>query len=226
MARRPKQMELPVTCWGGSRRGAGRPTSPGRRPPVPHRARPDHKQRFPVHVTLRARDGLPSLRSTRVFAAVRDAIGLASNGRFRVIHFSVQVDHVHTIVEADDRSAVSKGTRGLIVRVARAVNRALGRTGPVWGDRYHSRELRTPSETRTALVYVVQNWKKHIRGASGIDGRSSGPWFDGWSKLPPSPATPSPVQRPNTWLAAKGWRERGGGPLRADEGPSASVRNR
>ena len=219
-------MELPVCGWGGARPGAGRPTSPGRRPPVPHRPRPDHKQRFPIHVTLRAREGCPSLRSARVFAAVRDAIGLASNGRFRVIHFSVQSDHVHTILEADDRGALSDSTRGLVVRVARAVNRALGRTGPVWGDRYHARELRTPAETRTTLLYVVQNWKKHIRGATGIDGCSSGPWFDGWSKPPLSPTGPSPVQRAHTWLAATGWRERGGGPLRTDEGPSAVRRTR
>jgi len=63
---------------------------------------------------------------------------------------------------------MSLGLRGLVVRVARAVNKALRRKGPVWGDRYHARDLRSPSETRTALLYVLQNWKKHIRGARGI----------------------------------------------------------
>jgi hypothetical protein len=110
-----------------------------------------------------------------------------------------------------------------VVRVARAVNRALARKGAVWGDRYHARELRTPNETRSALVYVLQNWKKHIRGAQGIDGRSSGPWFDGWATRVSRPPAPCPVVIPQTWLAAHGWRQKGGGPLRLDEAPAAKA---
>jgi len=71
------------------------------------------------------------------------------------------------------------------------------------------------------FVAEFKNWKKHIRGASGIDGRSSGFWFDGWAKAPPSPTTPSPVAPARTWLASRGWRERGGGPIGVDEMPAA-----
>jgi hypothetical protein len=42
--------------------------------------------------------------------------------------------------------------RGLVIRVAKAVNRALARHGRIWGDRFHSRILRTPREVRNALV--------------------------------------------------------------------------
>jgi REP element-mobilizing transposase RayT len=221
MARRSKQLELQVPPgWGGARRGAGRPVMSGRRRPVPHRTRPEHAARFPVHVTLRAASGLPSLRGARVFGEIRAAIAAAFDGHFRVIQFSVQSDHIHTIVEADDRSSLSAGLRGFVIRVARAVNRALGRTGVVWGDRYHARAVRTPREARGALLYVLQNWKKHIRGATGIDGRSSAPWFDGWTKTPRAQTTPSPVSRPRTWLASRGWRERGGGRLRPEEAPA------
>ena len=52
------------------------------------------------------------------------------------------------------------GARGLSIRVARAVNRHLERRGKVFGDRYHPRSLTTPREVRTALVYVLQNWRK------------------------------------------------------------------
>jgi len=91
----------------------------------------------------------------------------------------------------------------------------------IWSSKYHARTLRTPKEVRATFIYVLQNWKKHIRGASGIDGRSSGFWFDGWAKAPPSPTTPSPVAPARTWLASKGWRERGGGPIGVDEMPAA-----
>jgi len=114
------------------------------------------------------------------------------------------------IVEADDRTRLSRGLRGLAIRVARAVNRALGRRGPVWGDRYHARPLKTPREVRHALVYVIQNAKKHARGVHGLDPCSSARWFDGWSDEPAAGAREcAPVARARTWLARVGWRRHG-----------------
>jgi REP element-mobilizing transposase RayT len=218
--RRPTQLERRPATHGGARDGAGRPPISGRRPPVPHRVRSEHKARCPVHVTLRGGAGLPSLRSVRVFDAALPAIRRASNGRFRVLAFSIQTDHLHAIVEADNSRALVAGIRGLAIRVALAVNRALARRGAVWGDRYHARELRTPQETRAAFLYVLQDWKKHLGSTRGIYGRSSGPWFDGWVNAPARPSRSIPVASPRTWLAATGWRERGGGPLGVDEAPA------
>jgi len=144
----------------------------------------------------------------------------ACNPSFRIVVFSVQVDHVHAIVEADDKRALGRGIAGLRIRSAKSLHRAFNRTGPVWSGKYHARALRTPRETRTAIVYVLQNWKKHLRGVSGIDPCSSGPWFAGWQEPQPYPATPSPVARPRTWLAARGWQERGGGAVAIAERPS------
>jgi hypothetical protein len=175
---------------------------------------------FPVHVTLRVRREIPSLRSARLFSAVRGGIAASAKDTFRVTHFSVQHDHLHLIVEGDDKRTLSHGISGLIIRAARAVNRALSRTGAVWGDRFHARALRTPRETRLAILYVLQNWKKHLRGARGVDGRSSGAWFDGWAEPPARPPLPSPVAQPRSWLAAIGWWLRGGGRLRPDEAPA------
>ena len=48
------------------------------------------------------------------------------------------------------------------------------------GDRYHVRALETPREVRHALVYVLQNWRKHLTDVRGLDPRSSAAWFTGW----------------------------------------------
>jgi hypothetical protein len=64
-------------------------------------------------------------------------------------------------VEADEPTGFERGVRGLAIRIAKAVNRMLARRGPVWGDRYHARMLRTPREVRNALVYVLNNFRKH-----------------------------------------------------------------
>lgn len=107
--------------------------------------------------------------------------------------------------------ALMRGLRGLVVRLARAINRTVGRRGRVWADRYHTRALTTPREVRNALVYVLMNFKKHDTTERGIDLCSSGPWFDGWRNRPPMP--PVGVERPvlaaGTWLLRAGWRRRG-----------------
>ena len=51
--------------------------------------------------------------------------------------------------------------------------RAAGRRGRVWRSRYHSRALRTPTETRRGLVYVLLNFRKHLRASPGVDPRST-----------------------------------------------------
>src|SRR6266550_943178 len=66
---------------------------------VPHRVRPEHKTRHPVHVTLRAGRGLPSLREQVIFLEMRGALGRTARSWFRVVHFSVQANHVHLLVE-------------------------------------------------------------------------------------------------------------------------------
>ena len=138
-------MRLPLpapSTWGGARRGAGR--KPRGRPGTPHTTRPKIDPRYPVQVTIRATPGLPSFRSPRVFGALRRAIARASVDRFRVIHFSIQQDHGHFIVEGDEPRRARGGVHGLAIRLALAVNRVLGRQGKVVGDRYHARALTTP----------------------------------------------------------------------------------
>ena len=216
--RRPRQLDLPMpSTWGGRRSDAGRKVLQAR-PGPPHGMRPEHDQRHPVHVTLRARPGVPSLRSERLFGDIRRALVASSRRSLRVIHFSVQTDHLHLIVEADSPSAFIRGVQGLAIRCARAVNRVCRRHGPVWSHRYHAHALRTPREVRRALAYVLLNFRKHLRAPPGVDPRSSGPWFDGWELGPPHPATFCPVALPRTWLGTVGWR-RAGGPITFREAP-------
>jgi len=166
---------------GGARKGAGRKPK-GARAGIPHRSRGEHAASHPVQVTTRLRAGLPSLRHGREFVALRRAMEAASaRAEFRVVHHSIQSNHLHLIVEAADRPALSMGLRALLVRIARALNRLWRRAGSIFADRFHERALKTPTEVRNSLVYVLQNARKHGIHASGPDPYSSGPWFDGWS---------------------------------------------
>ena len=177
---------------------------------MPRRARPAHDAAHPVQVTLRTTRAVRCLRSARLFPAIRRALAVSSHAGFRIVHFSVQDHHVHLLVEGETRERLSGGLRGLAIRIARAVNRVLGRRGAVWADLYHARALSTPREVRHSIVYVLTNRKKHDPGATGLDPCSSAGWFDGW-RTPPTPRRedPPPVVSPRTWLALVGWRRHG-----------------
>lgn len=198
---------------GGPREGAGRP--PGPRPRVHHVRRPRVRRDHPSHVTIRVRPDVPSLRSRRFLKEFRRTLRAAcERGDFRVVHYSVQRDHVHLLVESAGKQALGRGMMAVGARFSRAVNRAFNRLGPVVDGRYHLHVLGTPREVRNAIAYVLLNarrhWKKRHGSAPGIklDEASSGRWFDGWKReLPGREARGSPeVSPPHTWLLSHGWR--------------------
>ena len=214
---RDGQIELPLRAeasWGGKREGAGRRSSP--RPRVPHRSREPFPGRFPCHVTLKLRHGLPSLRSAKLVREFQRSLTSLREQRSecRVIHYSLQQDHLHLIVEARGRAALGRGMQALGARLARAVNRVFGRSGGVLRDRYHCHVLRTPREVRNALRYVLLNARKHARRPSPggrPDPASSGRWFEGWRgrKRVPTAGVDTPVARARSWLLRSGWRRHG-----------------
>jgi putative transposase len=194
---------------------------------VAHRQRPALASRFPVHVTLRARFGLPSLRLSKSRDALLFALR-AARDRFgcRIVHYSIQSTHVHLVCEADDQVSLSRGLRGLLIRMARHFNRVHARRGAVWADRYHERILRTPREVRTVLVYVLGNWRHHggeQYPLGCIDPCSSAPWFDGFAEavLPASEFWPAPVSTARTWLLLQGYQQHRG-KISVDEGAWAN----
>jgi len=220
-----RQLELPnPPTWGGKRKGAGRPQ--GKRAYVEHAKRPAHCARQPVHVTMRIRRGMPSLREDRVARAVINALTSVRAAGRRIVHYSIQSDHLHFLVEADTRRELSTVARGIAIRIAHRVNAAVGARGRLFGDRYHARALASPTTVRAGLVYVLQNWKKHERFARGLDPLSSGPAFHGWVRAPVvgfARFDQRPISEPQTWLAREGWL-RGGGPLDPAERPGGAAR--
>jgi len=195
---------------------------------VSHLRRPEVKARHPVHVTLRLAMGIPSLRQKALARLVFAAFGAArAQGGARVVHFSVQSNHVHLLVEADGEKELARAMQGLSIRLARRLNGRLGRRGSVFSDRYHSRVLRTPLEVRRALVYVLNNHRRHHTGQgrpSLIDPFSTAAYFDGFTVAPRRPGSgfvppeEPPVAPPRTWLLQTGWRRLG--LLRPDEVPA------
>jgi REP element-mobilizing transposase RayT len=221
----PEQLVLPLgdALRRRRKRKMGRPRSP--ESGVSHARRGPLSHRHPVHVTLRVRPDVENLRCRR-FLHVLDRALAAVHARpgLRIVHYSVQGNHLHLIAEAPDQPTLSRRMQGFTIRVAKRLNRELGRKGSVFADRYHARALRTPLEVRRAILYLFRNaHHHHLSGYRGDEGRglpdawSSAYYFDGFADtvwvhpLRDGPAggendLAKPAM-PLSWLLATGWRK-------------------
>ena len=212
------------SATGGKKRGAGRPPT-GKRAGSPHKRREAFKASQPIHVVLRIERVMGNLRRRGMYRAVRGAtMTVAVREDFRIIHLSIQRTHLHLLIEADNRVALTRGMQGFQISAAKLMNAALKwkirRRGQVFADRYHPEVITSPRQARHALAYVLNNWRKHREDAGrswNVDPFSSGCSFTGWKaleeqlvmwKLPPT-YDAMIVWLPKTWLLTEGWRNHG-----------------
>ncbi len=202
------QLVFDLPKWGGRRKGAGRPRTrahPGLNGPgVPHTRKAEIASSHPLHITQRVQPGVGYLRAYRRAKVIENAFAVAKD-RFgmRVVHYSIQGNHLHLIVEVESTKALARGMQALAIRIAKRLNALAARKGAVFVDRYHSHELRTRRETANAVRYVVRNYRHHAR--EYLPPR----WEDPLSSarfLRERPPDNGPVARPRTWLLCTGWR--------------------
>jgi len=207
---------VPRYGWGGARAGAGQKPR-GEEAGISHERTLEVDRHAPVHVTLRARDHVWNLRSRRCHAVIAAALrGVLGRPGFRVVHFSLQGNHAHLLVEADDAAALARGMKALSGRIALGLNRLMERRGRVFQDRYHAHVLRTRAEAQRAIAYVLGNFASHARRR----GEPLGPAFvDEYSSAAPRgpDGEPPPVSAPECWLL------RGGGTAAREPGAEYGV---
>ena len=196
--------------------------------------------RSALHIVLRVERAVGSLRKRFMYRALREAtIAVAKRelayaevkGAFRIVHLSIQRTHVHLLVEADNRKALSEGMRCFGISAAKHINRefsakaklAKRRRGRVFADRYHEELIKTPYQARRALAYVLNNWRKHREDQAeytaswNVDPFSSGFQFLGWKERENAEVfwrgrdtyDPLAVYLPKTWLLSQGWLKHG-----------------
>ena len=236
--KRHLQVSLPRVDRNGQRRGVGprkirhrlgRPPN-GPRSGGKHGPREVFRPTTPVHVTLRVGEAIGRLRKDKTYAALREALLVAARREnFRIVHVSIQSNHVHLLVEATDRKALSRGMQSFQISAAKRLNAAISppgakrRRGSVFTNRYHALVIRTPKQARNCLAYVLNNWRHHHEDRDGqargwkIDRYSSAVSFDGWRERWASPTVwrlpkdylPLPVWPPRCWLLVTAWKRHG-----------------
>jgi putative transposase len=151
---------------------------------------------------MRLQPGVGYLRGYRRANAVESALRDARE-RFgvRIIHYSIQGNHLHLIVEAESVASLSRAMQGLGIRMAKRLNRLSGRHGGVFVDRYHAHPLKTPREAKRAVRYVLTNYRHHA-----FEYLPAG-WTDPLASARFTEAPPSdeaPVVVPSVWLLGLG----------------------
>ena len=209
--RKALQLEIKMPWHGGKRRGAGRKRQ-GVRKRVSHRRRPAIDRHKPVHVTLRVLDDVGRLRRREAYRAIRAALlRVHERPDFQITHVSIQQNHLHLICEAATTIALSRGVSAFKISGARQLNRRLGRTGPVFADRYHAEIIKSPRHARNSIAYVLNNFRRHGSDTAwAFDWFSSAITFRHWQEgriTAPDGWQPLPVHEPRSWLLTTGWRE-------------------
>ena len=182
---------------------------------VPHGSRPEVKKGEVVHVTVKLKRGLPSLRRGEALNVVRAAIGRVNQGAaIRIVEYSIQSNHVHMLIEASNSADLSRGMASLNTGLGMRLNRIWNRTGQgsVFKERFHMVVISTPRQMRNALNYVLRNDVHHGLNLRTLDPCSSAPSFTGWHQLQGSKkqkaAAASCVSAgPQTWLLRVGWQK-------------------
>jgi hypothetical protein len=203
---------------GGWRPGAGRPRG---RVDVEHGKRDRFPERYPQLITLRIVDGV-NIRKDWLRGLMFQAFRDSQREDFRITQFDIEGNHFHLTAEAASAERLASGMNGLQVRLARRINKKLGRRGKLFAGRYHTRSLKTPAEVRNALRYVLLNARHHAaeRGEQlrldWVDRFSTAAWFDGWTRpirddeaIRMRREVVPPIAAARTWLLREGWRKHG-----------------
>jgi REP element-mobilizing transposase RayT len=220
------QLAFPKRDKNGQKRvgkNAGRKPK-GKRAGSPHTERAEIDAREPQHVVLRVAADVAWLRTRHAYRAIRRALAtvLDRADEFRIVHFSVQGNHLHLLCEAQNKLALARGLQAFQISAAKHLNRecsrrSVRRRGKVFPDRYFAEAIDSVRQVRHTLNYVLNNWRKHRqdRGYSLFDGRvdpySSGVWFAGWKErtepvaIPPDYEPPR-LSDPRTWYLTTGYK--------------------
>jgi REP element-mobilizing transposase RayT len=199
---------------GGRRTNAGRKKAVELRFDPSHAARPELSSNHAVHLMLRTLPSVPRLRQRAAYEVLRSVlVYFVEANDFRVVHVSIQRNHLHFIVEASDKHALSRGMQRFAIRAARAINGTFDRTGKVFAFRYHAKQIKTADYARNAISYVLNNWRRHRQDvycdemSMPFDRYSSASAFDGWCTRKWKQSDDDwPISAPRTVLLQFDWQ--------------------
>lgn len=133
-------------------------------PGIRHTARPVLTKPSSLHLTIKVQKIKADIKNKMILTMLKKAILNARRMGLKVIHYSLEYDHVHLLIEADNNVILGKGMQSLGVTLSKAINRTKRIKGRVYKHRYHFRKINSARELKNVMFYIFNNGVKH--GAS------------------------------------------------------------
>lgn len=125
--------------------------------------------RRPMHLTMKLKADLPSLRRAGPRAAFRVLLAEARSRGVRTVSFQLMGNHIHWLVMPESAASLRDATRYVFGQLARRLNKMWGRRGKVFVERYFSTIGTSARQIWNTLNYIARN-----PYAAGIDGPGQG----------------------------------------------------
>jgi REP element-mobilizing transposase RayT len=152
-----KKKRPPATLFNPHR--AGRPAIHDRG--IRHISRDPIKKLTALHLTIKIIREKAGLKNKAMLKVLQRAIVKARSKGLAVVHYTLEFDHIHLLVESGNHQELGKAMQSLGVSLSMAINRLRGLQGKVFKTRYHLRKLKTPTEIRNVIKYILGNTVKH-----------------------------------------------------------------
>ena len=148
-------------------KGAGRPAINDIG--IRHIKRPKISRLTTLHLTIKVRSNKADIKSKKILKALHHAIKRARLKKLRVIHYTLEFNHLHLLIECESHKTLHQGMQAFGISLSKAINRIKKLKGTVYKHRYHLKKLATRRELKNALHYIFNNGKKHKRTNSILD---------------------------------------------------------
>lgn len=147
-------------------KGAGRPAIHDRG--IRHIARDEIKKPIPLHLTIKIEKTKAGLKNKAMLKLLHHCIKKSRMKGLRIVHYTLEFDHVHLLVEATNKETTSKGMQSFGIAFSKGINKLKCLKGRVFKTRYHFRKLNSPREIKNVLNYILGNSIKHGQSPSII----------------------------------------------------------
>lgn len=158
-----RQRQLTMKNW----KGAGRKAKVDKG--IRHTKREEFFRPSSLHLTIKVRKTSAEIKSKAVLKVLHRAILRARSKGLRMIHYTLEYDHVHLLVEASSNQQLHSGMQAFGICFAKGINKVKGRKGNVYKHRYHLHLLRSAREVKNVLHYILKNGIKHGRTYCAVD---------------------------------------------------------
>lgn len=128
---------------------------------IRHTCRPHIRMKTPLHLTIKVRSNKADIQNKIILKALHRAIMRARIKGLKVLHYALEYNHVHLLIEADNNKNLHKGMQAFGITIAKAINKFKRDKGAVYKHRYHFRQISSLRDFSNVLNYIFHNGIKH-----------------------------------------------------------------